>query len=118
MSSGAMQSKVGNSQVYENGDQRNAPSTHQSQLEKPADLGQKNAHDIHDPKDNRNLDQRMQQELKEERDSERRDRERTVTDPLEAAQSHGNKPSRGAQIDAELQREDEELIRKKDAASQ
>jgi len=26
---------------------------------------------------------------------------------------HGNKPSRGAQIDAELQKEDEEILRKK-----
>jgi len=26
---------------------------------------------------------------------------------------HGNKPSRGAQIDAELQREDEEMLKKK-----
>ncbi len=64
-------------------------------------------------RDNRSLNMRMQQEHQMERDSERESRERTVTDPLEAAQSHGNKPSRGAQIDAELQREDEELINKK-----
>ena len=31
------------------------------------------------------------------------------------ARSHGNKPSRGAEIDAEIQREEEEELAKKDA---
>ena len=48
-----------------------------------------------------------------ERQKEREERARTVTDPLKPAQDHGNEPSRGAQIDAELQREDEELVKKK-----
>jgi len=29
---------------------------------------------------------------------------------------HGNEPSRGAKIDAQIQQEEEELLRKKDAA--
>ncbi|KAI0640181.1 hypothetical protein C8Q77DRAFT_1069933 [Trametes polyzona] len=113
MSSGAMQSNVGNPQIYEDGDQRNAPSTNQVPQDKPAGLGQKNAHDIHDPKDDRNLDDRMKQEHKMERQAEREERAQTVTNPLEPAQRQGHAPSRGAQIDAELQREDEELTRKK-----
>ena len=36
-------------------------------------------------------------------------------DPTALAKSHGNKPSRGAEIDAELLREEQELIAKKDA---
>lgn len=37
-------------------------------------------------------------------------------DPTAPARSHGNEPSKGAKIDAELQAEEEEIIRKKDAA--
>lgn len=46
-------------------------------------------------------------------ESELEESKKTVTDPLEPARRHGNKPSRGAQIDAELQREDEEAMKKK-----
>ena len=55
----------------------------------------------------------MQQEKKMEREAEQEERAQTVTNPLEPAQRHGHEPSRGAQIDAELQREDEENVRKK-----
>ncbi|KAI0830831.1 hypothetical protein BC628DRAFT_905972 [Trametes gibbosa] len=110
MSSGAMQSNVGNSQVYEHGDQKN-PATDQSSQERPAGLGQKNAHNIFDSKDNRKLDVRMQQEHKLERQTEQSDNTKTVTDPLEPAQRQGHEPSRGAKIDAELQKEDEETVR-------
>jgi len=36
-----------------------------------------------------------------------------VKDPLKPTMDHRNKPSRGAQIDVELQREDEEMLKKK-----
>ncbi|TRX93067.1 hypothetical protein FHL15_005935 [Xylaria flabelliformis] len=39
--------------------------------------------------------------------------ERYKTDPLYRATMHGNKPSRGAQQDAEIQAEEAEMIRKK-----
>ncbi|KAH9914652.1 uncharacterized protein BXZ73DRAFT_81618 [Epithele typhae] len=117
MSSGhAMQSKVGNPQVYSDGDQRPTIADERAEVERMKSemaAGQKNAHDIHDPKDSRNLHQRAQQEEILERQQEREERARTVTDPLEPATSHGNKPSRGAEIDAELQREDEEMLAKK-----
>ncbi|KAM6498726.1 hypothetical protein JOM56_006674 [Amanita muscaria] len=38
---------------------------------------------------------------------------RTIKDPLAPALSHGNKPSRGAQIDAELKAEEEQMLRDK-----
>ncbi|CDO74418.1 hypothetical protein BN946_scf184867.g16 [Trametes cinnabarina] len=75
--------------------------------------GQQNAHNVFDPKDDRNLQIRLKQEKKMERQAEREERAQTVHDPLEPAQRHGHEPSRGAQIDAELQREDEENVRKK-----
>lgn len=64
-------------------------------------------------RDNRLLRNRAEQEEKARKESDLADRAKTVTDPLEPALSHGNKPSRGAQIDAELQQEDEEALKKK-----
>ncbi len=64
-------------------------------------------------RDNRNLNNRAKQEATEERQAEIEDRQKTVTNPLEPAKRHGNEPSRGAQVDAELQAEDEEMLRKK-----
>ncbi|RPD64706.1 hypothetical protein L226DRAFT_607854 [Lentinus tigrinus ALCF2SS1-7] len=116
MSSGAMQSNVGNPQIYNDGDQRYSEADRRAEIERrKSELseGQKNAHDIHDPKDNRNLEIRAKQEAVQERQAEREERQQTVTNPLEPAQRHGNEPSRGAQIDAELQAEDEEMLRKK-----
>ncbi|KAI0658416.1 hypothetical protein C8Q70DRAFT_917632 [Cubamyces menziesii] len=113
MSSGAMQSNVGNPQIYEDGDQRNGPVDTGLSQERPAGEGQRNAHNIFDPKDDRKLDVRMQQEKKMEREAEQEERAQTITNPLEPAKRHGHEPSRGAQIDAELQREDEENVRKK-----
>ncbi len=68
-------------------------------------------------RDNRNLQVRVKQEAAQERQKERQERSKTVNNPLEPAQRQGHEPSRGAQIDAELQQEDEETIRKKDGTS-
>ncbi|CCM02749.1 uncharacterized protein FIBRA_04857 [Fibroporia radiculosa] len=109
MSSGAMQSNVGNPQVYNDGDQR----PHGEQPPAPFEAGQRHAHDIHDPKDDQTLDNRRKRERKQERDAEHKAELGTVTDPLEPARRQGHEPSRGAQIDAELQQEDEEAMQKK-----
>jgi len=37
----------------------------------------------------------------------------TVTDPLKPAQDQGHKPSRGAEIDKELQEDDKRTLEKK-----
>lgn len=37
-------------------------------------------------------------------------------DPLGPATSHGNEPSKGAKVDAELKEEEEELLRRKEKA--
>ncbi|RYP03824.1 hypothetical protein DL764_004874 [Monosporascus ibericus] len=39
--------------------------------------------------------------------------ERHKNDPLSRAQAHGNKPSRGAMADADIQAEEEEMLKKK-----
>ena len=44
---------------------------------------------------------------------EQRNKRDVTKDPREPALKHGNKPSRGAEIDAELQAEDKEILRKK-----
>ncbi|RYC62542.1 hypothetical protein CHU98_g3656 [Xylaria longipes] len=46
-------------------------------------------------------------------DIQTRIEERYKTDPLYRATMHGNRPSRGAQQDAEIQAEEAEMIRKK-----
>ena len=65
-----------------------------------------------DHSDNRSLDNRAKQELKNEEDEDRAARERN-NDPLAPAQWQGNEPSKGAKIDAELQREEAEILKKK-----
>jgi len=109
MSSRAMQSNVGNPQVYNDGDQR----PHGEEAPAPFEAGQKNAHDIHDPQDNQTLNNRRLREEKQEREADRKAESKTVTNPLAPAERQGHEPSRGAQVDAELQREDEEMLQKK-----
>ncbi|EAU92457.1 hypothetical protein CC1G_00676 [Coprinopsis cinerea okayama7 len=41
-----------------------------------------------------------------------------VTDPLAPARVHNNEPSRGAKIDAQLQKEEEEMLSRKQAKKQ
>lgn len=54
--------------------------------------------------------------LKAEQEEEEREQENARRDPREAAERHGNKPSRGAEIDAELQRDDELRLKEKGQA--
>lgn len=44
---------------------------------------------------------------------EEAERNATVADPLAPAKRHGNEPSKGAKIDAQIQREEEEYLKKK-----
>ncbi len=61
-------------------------------------------------RDNRSLRLHEKQERKQEREADEAERHKTVTNPLEPALRHGNKPSHGAQVDAQLQHEDEEEL--------
>ncbi|KIY73906.1 hypothetical protein CYLTODRAFT_341053 [Cylindrobasidium torrendii FP15055 ss-10] len=105
-----MQSKVGNSQVYNDGDQRPA-QTDVGQHFEGSTGGQRNAHDLLDSKDQRSIGNKLniasQQEHQDEEPS------LSQRDPTAPAKAHGNEPSRGAKIDAELKAEEEELLKKK-----
>lgn len=49
-----------------------------------------------------------------EREEEQHSQERAALEnPLKPAQQHGNEPSRGAKIDAELQAEEQEYLERK-----
>jgi len=67
-------------------------------------------HKLNDPKDNRSLTDRVAAELEVERLEKLESENAPRLDPLEPARSHGNEPSRGARIDAELQHDDEMRI--------
>ncbi|KAF9469638.1 hypothetical protein BDZ94DRAFT_1242906 [Collybia nuda] len=108
-----MQSKVGNPQVYEAGDQR----THKGSSggSDRFDVGPDNAHIDFDSKDQRSLANRLASAGQNEKHSD--ENAKTVTDPLAPARAHGNEPSRGAKIDADIKAEEEELLRNKEKAT-
>ena len=58
---------------------------------------------------------RVVQAEKDQEDAEKR-AEELRSDPLRPALDNGNKPSRGAEVDAELLAEDEEYLRQKGKA--
>ncbi|KAI5119194.1 hypothetical protein M0805_004449 [Coniferiporia weirii] len=116
MSSGAMMSKVGNPQVYNDGDQRTYKRGEDPNVPPRFEAGQENSHQLLDSKDERSLANNLAAAQKAESDEEEREKQNLSRDPREPAQWHGNKPSRGAQVDAELQAEDEETLKRKGIA--
>ncbi|KAL1959115.1 hypothetical protein VTO42DRAFT_2902 [Malbranchea cinnamomea] len=97
-------SHVGTPSLYQADDQRHSP---QSELRE----AQRNRE--HPPKSSR----RGSSHAKEQRDLRRgsmpTDDELHKIDPLAPAKMHGHKPSKGATIDAELLRDDQERLRQK-----
>ncbi|CAK9782574.1 hypothetical protein CC85DRAFT_284053 [Cutaneotrichosporon oleaginosum] len=77
--------------------------------------GQENAHDVSDKNDQRSIANRIAAAEAEqaERDKDTPEVAALKEDPTAPARMHGNEPSRGAKIDAQLQAEEEaELARK------
>ncbi|OTA07515.1 hypothetical protein A9Z42_0084100 [Trichoderma parareesei] len=108
-------SSVGTSGVYEAGDQRNVKQSDIQHAERYNE-GQRNSHINNDSKDQRSIANKL---AAEERRAEPGDDAETAMakkDPTLPAKMHGNEPSRGAQIDAELARDDEERLRQKGKA--
>jgi hypothetical protein len=64
-----------------------------------------------DSKDERTIANKLAAASKEDKQED----ENTVR-PTSIARSHGNEPSKGAKIDEELQREDEEYLKRKGKA--
>ncbi|KAL8941546.1 MAG: hypothetical protein Q9216_002178 [Gyalolechia sp. 2 TL-2023] len=91
---GTIEMDVGGRGVYEAGDQRNVKQSEINEAERYKE-GQPNSHLANDSKDERSIANKLARE--------------------EKATKHGNEPSKGAKIDAEIQQEEEELLKKKGA---
>ncbi|KAL8939261.1 MAG: hypothetical protein Q9211_002817 [Gyalolechia sp. 1 TL-2023] len=102
-------SSVGGRGVYEAGDQRNVKQSEINEAERYKE-GQPNSHLANDSSPYRLRLKLTKVCLTED--------ERSIANKLareEKAKNHGNEPSKGAKIDAELQQEEEELLKKKGA---
>ncbi|KAK9808069.1 hypothetical protein WJX73_001815 [Symbiochloris irregularis] len=74
------------------------------------DKGKPNSHALNDPKDQRSLEKRAEAEKEAEK------REAEAPPPMtgaEIARSKGREPSKGARIDEEIAKEEEEELRRK-----
>ncbi|KAH7355019.1 hypothetical protein BKA65DRAFT_605042 [Rhexocercosporidium sp. MPI-PUGE-AT-0058] len=113
-------SNVGNSQVYEDGDQKNAPQSQVEQEKKDARFheGKENSHKANDSKDERTIANKLAREEKRQNEDEEESEETKALkkDPTLPARMHGNEPSKGAKIDAQIQAEEEEELRRKGKA--
>ncbi|SPJ80139.1 uncharacterized protein FTOL_08531 [Fusarium torulosum] len=108
-------SNVGNRGVYEAGDQRNAPESERTTQE-PYHEGKENSHDNLDSKDERSIANRLAAAEKESDAGDDLETAQSKKDPTLPARSHGNEPSKGAKIDAELQQEEQEELERKGKA--
>ncbi|EER26976.1 hypothetical protein CPC735_023120 [Coccidioides posadasii C735 delta SOWgp] len=113
-------SHVGSPSLYEDGDQRNSPQSELRAAQRnrdhpPASSGRGSAH-------SKEQQARKGNKSPTDEDLAKKDplapsrigmEDRMNIDRVKAT-FHGNKPSRGAQIDAELRREDEERLRQKE----
>ncbi|KAG0652897.1 hypothetical protein D0Z07_0432 [Hyphodiscus hymeniophilus] len=110
-------SNVGNSQLYEAGDQRNVPQSEIQQEKKDNRFheGKEHSHKALDSKDERSIANKLAREEKREKEGDEDTPEVAALkeDPTAPAKLHGNEPSRGAKIDAEIQQEEEEELRRK-----
>ncbi|TGJ84649.1 hypothetical protein E0Z10_g4122 [Xylaria hypoxylon] len=110
-------SKVGTSGVYEAGDQRNYKD---SELPRPErfEEGVENSHKPNDSKDERTIANRLANEERKLNRDEQDDPETAASkkDPTLPAKLHGNEPSKGAKVDASIQDEEEEYLKRKGKA--
>ncbi|KAI1088342.1 hypothetical protein F5B19DRAFT_496480 [Rostrohypoxylon terebratum] len=94
----------GMSGIYEQGDQVNYRRSDVVNEERHHTTSAKG----YRPKDqNKAMNQMIEENIQDEV------RERYKHDPTYRATMHGNEPSKGAKIDAEIQREEEELLKRK-----
>jgi hypothetical protein len=127
-------SNVGQSSVYEAGDQRNSKDS-----ENQADRfheGKENSHLAQDSsmshqnttqtwrltncatEDERSIANKLAREAKRENEDEQQSEETTLNkkDATLPARAHGNEPSKGAKIDQELREEEEAELKRKGKA--
>ncbi|KAF9445382.1 hypothetical protein P691DRAFT_777600 [Macrolepiota fuliginosa MF-IS2] len=110
-------SNVGESRIYQDEGQRppktTGPQRGKMDRREKFEHGPGPAHIDLDSKDERTISNKIEAERRKQ-ELEILESKDYMKNPLKPAMDHGNKPSRGAEIDAELQREDEETLRKKD----
>ncbi|PNS18750.1 hypothetical protein CAC42_5289 [Sphaceloma murrayae] len=107
-------SSVGNSGVYEAGDQRTYKDSELNDAERFKE-GKPNSHLANDSKDERTIANKLAREEKRENESEEDTLEvqQLKQDATLPARAHGNEPSKGAKIDQELADEEAEILKKK-----
>jgi hypothetical protein len=109
-------SKGPGSGIYEAGDQRNAPQSEQPQPTR-FEEGVKNSHQTLDSKDERSIKNRLAAaERRGDSDGDDVETAQSKRDPEMPARMHGNEPSKGAKIDADLKREEQEELERKGRA--
>jgi len=110
------QSNVGNSGVYEAGDQRNYKDSEINNAERFKE-GKPNSHLANDSKDERTIANKLAREEMREHEPEEKSlqTQQIEQDATLPARSHGNEPSKGAKIDQELREEEEATLKKKGA---
>ncbi|KAK3694828.1 hypothetical protein B0T22DRAFT_83148 [Podospora appendiculata] len=77
--------------------------------------GKANSHNLNDSKDQRSIANRLAAAENQTNASDDRETALHKQDPTLPAKMHGNEPSRGAKIDAQIQAEEEELVKKMDS---
>ncbi|KAI4194308.1 MAG: hypothetical protein LQ350_007843 [Teloschistes chrysophthalmus] len=95
-------------------DQRNVKNSEINDAERYKE-GQPNSHLANDSKDERSIANKLAREEKRQNEPDQISQEArdSQSDPTLPAKKHGNEPSKGAKIDAEIQQEEEEMLRKK-----
>ncbi|KAI1809900.1 hypothetical protein GGS20DRAFT_244405 [Poronia punctata] len=99
------------------GDQRNYKDSEAPRPERYEE-GVQNSHLANDSKDERSIANRLANEERKQKqaDSDTPENAAHKKDPTLPAKMHGNEPSRGAKVDADLQNEEEEYLRRKGKA--
>ncbi|PHH88877.1 hypothetical protein CDD83_6923 [Cordyceps sp. RAO-2017] len=107
-------SSVGTRSLYEAGDQRNVKRSEMETAER-FEEGKPGSHLANDSKDQRSIANRLAAEERKSEPSDDKETAMSKKDPTLPARAHGNEPSKGAKIDAEIQAEEEEMLRRKDS---
>ena len=108
-------SQAGTSGMHEAGDQRNVKQSELNQAT-PYEEGKVNSHQSLDSKDERSIANRLAAEEQKSKDHDDPETAMLKQDPTLPAKMHGNEPSKGAKLDAELQNEEEEYLKRKGKA--
>ncbi|KAG9231928.1 hypothetical protein BJ875DRAFT_497899 [Amylocarpus encephaloides] len=113
-------SNVGQSSLYEAGDQRNVAQSEIDEQKKENRFheGKEHSHKALDSKDERSIGNKLERESKREKEGEEDTAEVKASkeDPTLPAKMHGNEPSRGAKVDAQIQAEEEAELKRKGKA--